>query len=86
MPYKYRYSAIHEFTLKMSNSNPIPGSLNIFKKIFFNVYLFISDRDRQSMSGGGAEREGDIESKQALGSELSAQSLTRRSNSWTVRS
>ena len=28
---------------------------------FFNVYLFLSER--QSMSGGGAERKGDTESK-----------------------
>ena len=32
-----------------------------FKKIFFNVYLFL--RERQSRSGGGAEREGDTESE-----------------------
>ena len=31
------------------------------KKIFFNVYLFL--REGQSTSGGGAEREGDRESK-----------------------
>ena len=32
---------------------------------FFNVYLFLSERekDRQSVSGGRAEREGDTESK-----------------------
>ena len=33
------------------------------------------------MSGGGAEREGDTESEAAPGSELSAQSPTRGSNS-----
>ena len=32
------------------------------KKIFFNVYL-IFDRERQTMSGGRAEREGDTESE-----------------------
>ena len=31
--------------------------------IFFNVYLFLGDRERQSMSMGGAEREGDTESE-----------------------
>ena len=30
---------------------------------FLNVYLFLRDRERQSMSRGGAEREGDTESK-----------------------
>ena len=45
------------------------------------------DRERQSMSGGGAEREGKTQNaKQALGSELSAQILTRGLNSWTARS
>uniref|UniRef100_A0A667GVP3 DH domain-containing protein n=1 Tax=Lynx canadensis TaxID=61383 RepID=A0A667GVP3_LYNCA len=43
-------------------------------------------RERQSMSRGGAEREGDTESEQAPGSELSAQSPTRDSNSRAVRS
>ena len=30
---------------------------------FFNVYLFLRDTERQSMSRGGAEREGDTESE-----------------------
>ena len=32
---------------------------------FFNVYLFLRERERerQRVSGGGAEREGDTESK-----------------------
>ena len=34
---------------------------NVLKKIFFNVYLFL--RQRQSMNRGGAEREGDTESE-----------------------
>ena len=33
-----------------------------FLFLFFNVYLFW-DRERQSMSGGGSEREGDTESE-----------------------
>ena len=33
-----------------------------FKKVF-NVYLFLGKRERQSMSGAGAEREGDTESE-----------------------
>ena len=38
------------------------------------------------MSGGGAEREGDTDQKQALGSELSAQSPMWGSDSQTVKS
>ena len=39
------------------------------------------ERERESTSRGGAERKGDTESKQAPGSQLSAQSLTWGSNS-----
>ena len=42
-----------------------------FKKIFFKCfYLFLKERERQSMNRGGAEREGDPESK--AGSRLQA--------------
>ena len=34
---------------------------------FFSVYLFLRDRERQSVSGGGAEREGDTESEAGSG-------------------
>ena len=51
----------------------------------FNVYLFSRERERQSASWVGAEREGDTESKQAPGSVLSAQSPTEGSNSQTPR-
>ena len=34
-----------------------------FLKIFFYIYLFLIDRERQSRSGGGAEREGNTESE-----------------------
>ena len=54
------------------------------KKIFFSTFIYFWDRERQSMNGGGAEREGDTESE--TGSEPSAQSLTRGSNSQTARS
>ena len=33
------------------------------KKNFFNIYSFLRDRERQSMSREGAEREGDTESE-----------------------
>ena len=42
----------------------------LFKKNFFNVYLFWRERKRQSMRGAGAEREGDTESE--TGSRLRA--------------
>ena len=45
-----------------------PGVYTLCIKIFFNVYLFL--RERQSVSGGGAEREGDPESE--AGSRLRA--------------
>ena len=44
--------------------NPLKGM------IFFNIYLFLRDRERQSMRGGGAEREGNTESE--AGSRLRA--------------
>ena len=52
--------------------------------LFFNVYLFL----RQSMSGGGVEeRQWKTQNpRQAPGSELSAQSLMRGSNSSMARS
>ena len=33
------------------------------KNFFFNIYLLLRDRERQTMSRGGAEREGDTESE-----------------------
>ena len=41
-----------------------------FFKIVFNLYLLLRNRERQSMSRGGAEREGDTESE--AGSRLRA--------------
>ena len=54
--------------------------------LFFFKCLFIFYTERQSMSRGGAEREGDTESEAAPGSELSAQSPTRGSNPRAARS
>ena len=34
-----------------------------YLKIFKNVYLFLRERDTESVSGGGAEREGGTESE-----------------------
>ena len=41
-----------------------------FLNFFFNVFIYFWDRERQSMNGGGAEREGDTESE--TGSRLQA--------------
>ena len=38
-------------------------SAGCFFLIFFNVYLFLRDREKQSTSRGGADREGDTESE-----------------------
>ena len=51
---------------------------------FFNVYSFLRDRERQSTSRGGAERQGDTESEAAPGSELSAQMGLDRNRSQTL--
>ena len=34
-----------------------------FFLIFFSTFIYFWDRERQSMNGGGAEREGDTESE-----------------------
>ena len=66
------------------------GTLGITYNIlnfFFLTFIYFWDRERQNMNGGGAERETHTQNlKQAPGSEPSAQSTTRGSNSWTSRS
>ena len=68
---------------------PVTRVGQLTSSTFLNVYLFLRERERERereiSSGGGAEREGDTELKQAPGSELPAQSPTRGSNSQTVR-
>ena len=55
-------------------------------KFFKNVYLFLRERERErDKQGKGRERETQ-NLKQAPGSQVSAQNLTRSSNSGTVRS
>ena len=54
---------------------------------FFNVYLFLRERETDGVQVGEGQRERETHSlKQAPGSELSAQSLMQGSNSRTVRS
>ena len=55
------------------------AAYSIFKlfDLFIYIYLVLRDRERQSISRGGTERERKTQNlKQASGSELSAQSLT----------
>ena len=37
--------------------------LAVFKKNFYYIYSFLRDKEKQSTSGGGADREGDTESE-----------------------
>ena len=60
--------------------------VNFLKKIFFNVYLFLRQREHKQDQGRDRDREGETQNpRQAPGSELSAQSPTRGSNSRSVR-
>ena len=57
-----------------------------FKNNFFNIYLILRERERQSSSWGGAEKERETHNlKQVPGSEQSAQSPTWGSNPQTAR-
>ena len=60
--------------------------LDFFKLKKIYLLTFERGRERQRLSGGGAEREGDTNPKQTLGSELSAQSPKQGWNPQTVRS
>ena len=61
------------------------GGTATFKKNFFNVYLFLRERERGCVCGGRAEKETQ-NLKQASGSALSVQSLIQGSNLQTTRS
>ena len=56
-----------------------------FYFLFFSVYLFLRETETECEQGRGREK-GRQNPEQAPGSELSAQSPTRGSNSWAVRS
>ena len=47
---------------RLGNSACIMVAASFFN-FFFSVYFYFWDRERQSMNGGGAEREGDTESE-----------------------
>ena len=68
-----------------SENRPFLPSPFLKKKFFFNVYLFLRQRETEQERGRVRERETQ-NLKQAPGSELSAQSPTRGSNSRTARS
>ena len=60
---------------------------SFFFFLFFLVFLFIFETERDTIWAGEGQREGETQNlKQAPGSEVSAQSLTRSSNSRSVRS
>ena len=58
--------SLHHFSVNLKSI----VKYSIYLKIFLNVYAFLRDRERQSMSREGAERGGDTESK--AGSRLQA--------------
>ena len=64
---------------------PSRGDVCFFFLIFFNVYLFLRQRETEHEQERVRERETQ-NLKQAPGSELSAQSPTWGSNSWTAGS
>ena len=64
------YKRLSEFYLFTRYLNLFSCFSFLFFLIFFNVYLFLRERERQSASGGGAERTGDRESE--AGSRLRA--------------
>ena len=39
------------------------GTIKSSVFFFFSTFIYFGDRERQSMNGGGAEREGDTESE-----------------------
>ena len=79
LPLLHQCTRTHALSLK----------INIF--LIKENLMFIFERERQSVSGGGvgrrAGRERETQNpKQTPGSELPAQSLMRGSNPWTARS
>ena len=51
---------------RSQNSSQAADGLRVFFfffNFFFSMFIYFWDRERQSMNGGGAEREGDTESE-----------------------
>ena len=83
----FKYSSFIRYMICIFLSNGVFCFiwLLFFLFFFFNVYLFL--RQRETEHERGRVREGETQNlKQAPGSELSAQSPTRGSNSRTARS
>ena len=59
----------NEYILSVNNyfKDILNSTLFFYFKIFFSVYLFLRQRERQSMNRGWAEREGDTESETGSG-------------------
>ena len=82
----YIYNELEEGRKDTSNSSKVTVSYSFFFFFFFNVfYLFLGQRETEHERARGRERETQNR-KQAPGSEPSAQSLMRGSNSRTARS
>ena len=60
----YMYTCVYIYFLIHSSGDGHLGSLhNLAIGFFFSVCLFLRERARQNVSGGGADREGDTESE-----------------------
>ena len=60
---KFKYLLLSSWQVSLS-VGPVSSVCHVsLKKMVFNVYLLLSDRGRQSVSRGGAEKEGDTESE-----------------------
>ena len=79
---KRLYLDLNPDLLLLTMSEFTLADVHFFFVFFFNVYLFLIEGQRQSVSRGGAERERETQNPtQAPGSKLSARSLMRGSSS-----
>ena len=70
----------------LQKNNQIFPSLSLSLSLFLNIFILLFERQRQSTSRGGAERQGDTESEAGSSSELLVQSPVQGLNAWTLRS
>ena len=59
-PHPNKHVKIH-VAICTSSKGSISYIILFFFLIFFSTFIYFWDRERQSMNGGGAEREGDTE-------------------------
>ena len=58
------YQRLHvTYLMNVLNTWDLSGGLEVKCPTLFFFFLYFWDRERQSMNGGGAEREGDTESE-----------------------